>query len=117
MPGGEFDGFALVDWERCACLCDVGLAGYVVAWSVTADGEDMAWLVDEDALLNGKRAEHGNGDQAHEHHGPLPERWRHRIALAPYRCGRPRADGRPCRQSVKAPGRPCSWHSERASAP
>jgi hypothetical protein len=117
MAGDEFDGFALVDWERSACLCDVGLAGFVVAWSVTADGEDVAWLVNEAELLNGEKAQHGNANRPHEQLGPLPPRWRAAVQCAPYRCGRPRADGRPCRQSVKAPGRSCAWHSERASAP
>jgi hypothetical protein len=117
MLGDEFDGFALVDWDRSACLGDVGSTGYVVAWSVIADGEDMAWLVNEAELLKGGNAQHGSANQVHEQLGPLPELWRHRVALAPYRCGRPRADGRACRQSVKAPGRPCVWHSERASAP
>lgn len=36
---------------------------------------------------------------------------------APYRCGRLRADGRLCRQSVRASGRSRVWHSECASAP
>jgi hypothetical protein len=115
MFGDDLDGFALIDWERSACLCDVGAPGNSVAVAVTADGRDVFWLVDE-AELHAEHPRHGNADQPHEWTGPLPDRWRHRIAAAPFRCGRPRADGRPCRQAVKAAGRPCCWHAQRASA-
>lgn len=117
MVGGNLDGYVLVDWERSVGLADAGLAGYVVAWCVTADGEDVAWLVNEADLLDGGDAQHGNANQPHEQVGPLPFRWRAAVQCAPYRCGRPRADGRPCRQAVRTPGRSCAWHSERASAP
>lgn len=48
---------------------------------------------------------------AHEQVGPLPQRWAQRTVLAPLRCGRPTACGRPCRVYVSAPGRACRWHS------
>jgi hypothetical protein len=114
MPGDEFDRFTFVDYQRSACLCDVGLADYTVALCVTANGENQAWLVSE-AELGIANTPHGDADQPHEQLGPLPAHWRSMVMLAPYRCGRPRADGRPCRQAVKGPGR-CAWHSERASA-
>lgn len=117
MSGDRFDGFALVDVERSACLCDVGLAGYVVAWCIAPDGQSAAWLVSDAELLNGENAQRGNPNQPHEQIGRLPSYWRARAARPPHRCGRPRADGRPCRQAVKIAGRPCVWHAERATAP
>lgn len=113
----RFDGITLVDRSRSACLCDVGLPGFSVAWGVAPNGDDVAWLVDEAEFLKGADAQQGNANQVHEQVGPLPAIWRHRIALAPHRCGRARTDGRPCRQLVGAPGRTCAWHSEPASAP
>ncbi|RDH75506.1 hypothetical protein DVS77_26260 [Mycolicibacterium moriokaense] len=110
------DRFAIVDWDRSACLCDVGLAGYVLALCVTTDGENMAWLVDKAELANGENATCGDAYQPHEQLGPLPAAIRERISPAP-RCGRPRTDGRPCRQAVKVAGRPCAWHAERTTAP
>ena len=117
MSADRFDGSTLIDWERSACLCDVGSPGFVAAWSVAPDGEDVAWLVDEAELLKGADAQHGSANQVHEQLGPLPGHWRARVYLSPIRCGRARADGRPCRQLVGAPGRPCAWHSERTNAP
>ena len=116
MTADEPDRFSFVDFMRSACLADVDLPGYAIAWCVNSAGEDQAWLISE-AELNIPGTTHGDGDQPHEQLGPLPDRWRYRVALAPYRCGRPRADGRPCRQFVGEAGRTCAWHSERASAP
>jgi hypothetical protein len=112
MSGDKFDGFALVDWERTVHLCDVGMPGHVIAVAVTDDGRDTLWIVDEEEL-HAEDPRHGNGDQPHEWTGALPERWRHRVALAPYRCGRrTKTTGRPCRIEVSAPGRACGLHSE-----
>jgi hypothetical protein len=117
MDSREFDGITLVDWERGVHLDDVGLPGYGVTWCVDTDGQNTVWLVDRDALADGgDSVEHGNANQPHEQLGPLPSIWLHRVALAQYRCGQPRVDGRPCRQAVRGPGRTCGWHSERASA-
>lgn len=113
---GKFDGLALVDRERSACLCDVGAPGYTAAIAVTDDGRDSLWIVDE-AELHAKHPRHGNGNQRHEQLGPLPAAVRERISPAP-RCGRPtKATGEPCRQRVSAPGEPCGWHSDRSWAP
>ena len=116
MTGDESDRLTLIDSEHTACLCDAGLPGYRAAMCVTADGEVEAWLVN-DTVLGTPNAPHGNADQQHEQVGPLPAQWRHRVALAPWRCGQPRADGRPCRQYVSEAGRACGWHTQRASAP
>src|SRR5690348_13058735 len=107
MCSNAFDGFALVDWQRSARLDDVGLAGYVLAAAVTSDGDDTLWIIDE-AELDAEHPRHGNADQPHERTEPLPDRWRYRVALAPYRCGRrTKTTGRPCRVEVPGPGRTC----------
>lgn len=115
MAGDEFDRLALVDWERSACLCDVGAPGHSLAVAVTDDGRDTLWMVDDAEL----RAEHprcGDGRQPHEQVGPLPERWRERVAWsAAFRCGRPTKSGRPCKLRVARPGDRCLFH--RAASP
>lgn len=115
MAGDEVDRFALFDWERSACLCDVGAPGHSVAVAVTDDGRDTLWIVD-DAELHAEHPRCGNGAQPHEQIGPLPERWRERVAWsAAFRCGRPTKSGRPCRLPVDQAGGSCSFH--RAASP
>jgi hypothetical protein len=126
MDAHAFDGFALVDWARSACLCDVGASGQSVAVAVTDDGSDALWIVD-DAELHAEHPRHGNGDQAHEQLGPLPAWFRARIAqigapgaaywrevdgrwLPVYLCGRPTKKKRPCRIPVDQAGGACEWH-------
>lgn len=104
----------IVDRKRCVFLCDVGLVGYTNALCIDRRGDEKAWLIDE-AVPGVPRTPHGDADQPHEQLGPLPAHWRHRLALAPFRCGRPRADGRRC-QLVGEPGRACGRHSERTDA-
>lgn len=111
-----FDGFALVDRERSACLCDVGMPGHSIAVAVTSTGDTSLWLVD-DAALGAKHQQWGNDNQPHEQQGPLPEHWRHRVDQVFARrnwprCGRPRKDGRPCRAPVARHGQHCSWHRD-----
>lgn len=105
---GEFDRFALVDWERSACLCDVGAPGHSVAVAVTHDGRDTLWIVD-DAELHAEHPRCGNGDQAHEQVGSLPAVWRRRVYGDP-RCGAPTTAGRPCRMKVACQGDVCEVH-------
>lgn len=109
------DRFALFDWERSACLCNVGAPGHSVAVAVTDDGRDTLWIVD-DAELHAEHPRCGNGEQPHEQIGPLPERWRERVAWsAAFRCGQPTKSGRPCRLPVDQAGGSCSFH--RAASP
>ncbi|EFG79556.1 hypothetical protein HMPREF0591_0533 [Mycobacterium parascrofulaceum ATCC BAA-614] len=116
MGAPDFDGFALVDWERSACLCDVGSAGYVLAVAVTSDGADTLWIVD-DAELHAEHPRYGSADQLHEQLGPLSAALRERIWPTP-RCGRPtKGTGRPCRIVVSGPGEACGLHSNRQAAP
>ncbi|VEG40442.1 Uncharacterised protein [Mycolicibacterium flavescens] len=110
MVGGDSDGFALVDWERSACLCDVGSAGYVIALCVTSTGEEVAWLVNEARMRNGETFKRDNGDQLHERLGRLPVAIRERVSPAP-RCGQPTRAGTPCRLRVKAMGQACGLHT------
>ena len=110
MDAHQFDGFALVDWARSACLCDVGAPGHSLAVAVTDDGRDVLWLID-DAELHAEHPRHGDSRQSHEQVGPLPARWRERVAWsAAFRCGRPTKSGRPCRLPVGQAGRSCSFH-------
>ena len=64
MFGKDFDEFALVDWERSACLCDVGAPGHSLAVAVTDDGRDVLWLID-DAELHAEHPRHGDSRQPH----------------------------------------------------
>lgn len=116
MAGNEFDGLSLVDWDRSACLCDVGAQGYSVAVAVTSDGCDALWIVDE-AELHAEDPRCGNARQLHEQLGPLPAAFRERIWPTP-RCGRStKGTGRPCQIVVSAPGEACGLHSEPRPAP
>ncbi|MEX3650378.1 hypothetical protein [Mycolicibacterium porcinum] len=108
MAGEELDRFALVDWERSACLCDVGMPGYSLAVCVTATGDGVLWMVSLDEL-DARHPRQGNGNQAHEQVGRLPAVWRRRILGDP-RCGAPTTAGRPCRTRVANQGEVCGVH-------
>lgn len=115
MDGRVFDGFPLIDWQRSACLCDVGAPGHSLAVAVTDDGRDTLWMID-DAELHAEHPRHGGNSQPHEQVGPLPERWRERVAWsAAFRCGLPTKSGRPCKLPVARPGDRCLFH--RAASP
>ncbi|SIK28976.1 hypothetical protein [Mycobacteroides abscessus] len=121
MAGEELDRFALVDWERSACLCDVGAPGHSAVVTVASDGRDALWITD-DAELHAEHPRCGNGDQPHEQIGALPPDVQARIDQAYTRrnwprCGRPRKDGQPCRTPVARRGQHCSWHRDSAPKP
>jgi hypothetical protein len=121
MGGREFDEFPLFDWERSACLCDVGAPSPSVAVAVTDDGHDTLWMVDH-AELNAEHPRCGNSDQPHEQVGSLPPDVRARVEQVHTRrnwprCGRPRKDGQPCRTPVARRGQHCSWHRDSAPKP
>jgi hypothetical protein len=120
MAGDEFDGFALVDWERSACLCDVGASGHSVAVAVDDDGRDVLWIVDE-AELHAEHPRHGNSNQPHEQLGPLPksvaDRIRRRGPDVAHMCAGYNKQGQPCRLRVARPGDRCLFHRDKASAP
>lgn len=106
-----------IDWERSACLCQAGLTDYVAAVCVADTGEEVLWLVNVMVLDGGcDHALHGDADQPHERLGHLPRRvydriWSTQGDDADSRCGRPRADGQPCRQRVSDPGAACCFHT------
>lgn len=114
MTGDKHVG-SLIDWARSARLGDVGAAGYAAAVCVTTSGEDVLWLVSKVDWFS-DHPRHGDASQPHEQLGPLPRRWRERVAwAAPFRCGRPTKSGRPCRLPVDQAGGACSFH--RAARP
>lgn len=111
----------MIDWERSTCLCDAGEPDYVAAVCVTDSGDDVLLLVHVPSL-DSEHSQHGNPNQQHERLGPLPRRVYDRIWSAHYdddgaRCGRPRADGQPCRQRVSEPGAACCFHSDSGVRP
>lgn len=99
----------LVDSDTRRCLCDVGAEGHSIAEAVTPAGGRSLWFLD-DAQLNADGTDHGNPRPPHELLGPLPPDLASRIRSTPIRCGRPCADGHPCRIEVSAPGHACGWH-------
>jgi hypothetical protein len=103
---------ALIDYERSACLCDVGAPGYAIAVCVNDDGSDALWLVSV-SELDSARPVHGDANQRHERVGRLPQNVRDRIWGDDLRCGRPRSKtGEPCRARVSEPGEACGVHRE-----
>ncbi|BDB42840.1 MULTISPECIES: hypothetical protein [Mycobacterium] len=105
---------SLIDYERSACLCDVGAPDYLAAVCVTNAGDEVLWLVSKTALAGG-RAQHGDPSQPHEGLGRLPATMRERIWGDSLRCGRPTSAGQPCRQRVKEPGLACGLHTAKAA--
>lgn len=103
----------MVDRNRSACLDDVGGGHRSAFVAVTADGRDVLWLVDHDHADDSDDADYGCACQRcapHERTGPLPAHVRGLVARAKPRCGRPRADGRPCRNVVATCGDACHHH-------
>jgi len=103
-------GGSLIDYERSACLCDVGAPDYVAAVCVASGGEDVLWLVSK-TEFEAEDPRCGNANQRHEQLGRLPATVRDRI-WPPIRCGRPTSSGLPCRIRVGEPGRPCGTHAK-----
>lgn len=114
MDAVEHQG-PLVDPNRTACLCDVGAPGYALTVAVDHNGNETLWIIDNGQLgVDG--TDHGNPNQPHEKPGELPQTIRERIRGDRARCGRPRADGKPCRAPAPEPGRGCYWHQDRGDA-
>jgi hypothetical protein len=100
----------LIDNARSVCLCDVGQPDYIATVVVGPDGGDRLILAHRDAIGDERvRYDASCPDAAHEQIGPLPAGWRHRIRLAPIRCGLTLA-GRPCRTQLGRAGAACKWH-------
>ena len=82
--------------------------GYRAAMCINEDGSVYPWLV---AAANSDP--HGCACQEcapHEQNTRIPHPMRRALHLT---CGRPRADGQPCRASVRTPGMPCHQHVDR----
>jgi hypothetical protein len=106
-----------IDFQRSACLCDVGLPGIGASVCIGEDGGTDLVLIDQSRL---DCTEHNTYDPTtpqapHEQPGPLPPRWRDRVKLAPLRCGRRTKSGGRCRAYVARPGDACGWHREQAA--
>jgi hypothetical protein len=96
----------IVDLDRSACLCDVGLPEWRAVTVVEPDGATHLMLV-----WDHRQGSYDPtcGAVAHEQLGPLPASWRRRVYGDP-RCGALTASGRPCRHKVMEPGDHCSLH-------
>lgn len=104
------DASHLLDEDRSACLRDVGQGDYLAATAIEFNGDEHLVLVERSAIGDDAvRYDATCRDVAHEQIGPLPAIWRHRVALAPHRCGALTKTGRPCRVLVAEPGR-CPRH-------
>jgi hypothetical protein len=108
------DDHNLVDPDRGTWLQDVGQPDYIATTTLAADGTEhlvlakLAALNDHTELYDASCT-----DVSHEQLGPMPAAWRHRVALAPLRCGRPTKTGRPCRAPVRA-GMPTAPNTHQA---
>lgn len=101
----DTDPRAIPDAATAACLGD----GRHLAWCISTSGDIWPWIV----------APHDDGTVGcncpdcapHEQHRPIPHRMQVMLdrPVQP-RCGRPRADGQPCRTFVARPGTACHWH-------
>lgn len=107
----NLDHASIIDNNCSVQLYDVGAPDCLLAESVNANGARLLWLVDN-TRIDESGVDLGNRLPPHELHGPLPADVAHRVASVPIRCGRPRADGRPCRSPVARPGDACAWHRE-----
>lgn len=100
----------LVDANRSAVLtryeCGHTLDAVV---AVHPDGAESLWLLVPDG-------DDGTAPPIPEHErtGPLPERYRRRLAQP--RCGRPRLGGLSCRTPVAVAGQTCGHHRQDISA-
>ncbi|HEY9316111.1 hypothetical protein [Williamsia sp.] len=109
------DRAKLIDPTTEVWLAEHGLPGFTVAETIDAGGNRQFWIVDRDQL-GGRDVDHGNESPAHEQTGFLSERWHDRIAAAPFRCCRPRRDGRPCRILVRSADSACAYHRRQQKA-
>lgn len=114
MSEPSSDAYA-IDSARSACLCDVGCTTYLAATTVDTDGQVNLVLAERNSIGDETVRYDANCPAvAHEQPGPLPPRWRDRVALVPLRCGRPTKSGAPCRAYVTRPGAACGRHRAEA---
>jgi len=117
MTADPLNNTDLVDLDHAACLCDVGLPGYVAAVAVDSDGEAHLLLAEWGSVGDeAKRYDPLTAQAPHEQTGPLPIEYVHRITISRrqrgHRCGRLTKAGRPCRIAVRRPGDACGLHRE-----
>jgi hypothetical protein len=114
------DNKSYIDERASACLCDVGLPGYVAAVLVAADGRQDLVLVDEELIGDERHAYNRTTPEAvHDQLGELPIEYVRRITISrrrTHRCGRRTKSGAPCQTPVTRAGDACSWHRTEARA-
>ena len=90
-----------------------------LALAIDSDGETSLWIARPLCAEHQRSAIHGNLTRAgHERLGPLNTWWQSRVdRLTTTRCGRPRADGQPCRAVVGRPGDGCAHHRRKRARP
>ena len=84
--------------------------GYQAVEAVTPTGDRTLWLMAPLCRSCEETTQHGDASARsapHDQEGQLPARFRPK----PPRCGRPRSNGKPCRQWVDAEGDACTWHA------
>jgi hypothetical protein len=113
------DNLSYIDERASACLCDVGMPGYVAAVLVAGDGRQDLVLVDEELIGDAQHAyNHTTPEAVYDQLGPLPLEFVRRITVSSraHRCGRPtKTTGRPCRIEVSRRGEPCGLHRQQAA--
>lgn len=102
----------IVDPERSVCLCDVGAPGYILATTITTQGEVTLWLAVTELLGVSGSVTPGDTKPAHERLGPLPRPVRDAIWGDLLRCGHQTGRGKPCRHRVSTPGEVCGTHAK-----
>lgn len=118
MTADPLNNTDLVDLDHAACLCDVGLPGYVAAVAVDSDGEAHLLLAEWGSVGDeAKRYDPLTAQAPHDQTGPLPLEYVRRLTISSrrtHRCGRAtRTTGKPCRMEVAWPGQACGFHNER----
>jgi len=113
-PGPMSGNINWIDPARSACLCDVGMPGYALVVAIDRDGGTDLVLADRSILGCSVHNRYDPTTPAGSPRAarPVAARWRDRVALSPWRCGRPTKTGRPCRAFVVRAGDACGWHRD-----
>jgi hypothetical protein len=103
------------DYERTA---DAGILfehihlddDWVLSDVIEPDGSRDVVMIEVERYVTQRRFESIRYRAPHEGLGRLSRGWRERIFGGALRCGRPCADGHPCRSMVARPGEACRLH-------
>jgi hypothetical protein len=102
----------ILDPRQAVHLCQEGAPEFTAIASVDRTGHTRHfWLWSRE----GPDRAHAGEPPSHERTGRLPQHVQARVDRAAWpRCGRPRADGQPCRKSAVKRGAACHLHDEHA---